>query len=87
MTTISRFGKLTGMQLKAYLAENGLTLTAFARSMGLGVQTLHRYVHGRRFPPADVLLRIRNATGGQVTADDFVDQHTAGTTPASAEAA
>lgn len=64
------------MELKAYLADEGMTLTAFARQSGLGVQTLHRYVNGDRFPKAEALLAIRVATGGKVTADDFVDQHT-----------
>lgn len=40
-------------------------------------QTMSRYARGDRFPPPDVLLRIREVTKGKVSADDFVDQHTA----------
>lgn len=64
------------MQLPDYLAENGITITAFAKRLGLRVSTLHRYTRGHRFPPAEVLLVIRQETAGAVTADDFVDQHT-----------
>ena len=48
--------------------------------------TVHNYVHGERFPTPENLLRIRVATGGLVTADDFVDQHT-GAAPRKREAA
>jgi len=64
--------------LKAYLEERRLTVAEFARRAGLGSrQVVHSYVAGTRFPTPDNLRRIREATGGLVTADDFVDQHTA----------
>lgn len=71
------------MQLPAYLADRGETLSGFARRSGIGSrQTVHAYVNGRRFPTPENLLRIRVATGGAVTADDFVDQHTGGVSAA-----
>jgi len=65
------------MKLDAYLRQAGLTSAQFAQIAGIGSkQTVHKYRHGLRFPSAENLKRIREATDGQVTADDFVDQHT-----------
>lgn len=72
------------MQLKSYLATEGRTPAMFAAEVGVTVQTLYRYLSGERFPTPENLRRIREATGGAVTADDFVDQHT---TPPATEAA
>ncbi len=72
------------MQLATYLAESGKTASEFARDSGIGSrQVVHKYLTGQRFPTPENLLRIRRATNGAVTADDFVDQHT---TPGSATA-
>ena len=66
------------MQLADYLRDSGQTASEFARKSGVGSrQVMHQYVKGHRFPTPENLRRIREATGGQVTADDFVDQHTA----------
>ena len=50
----------------------------FARQSGIGHrQVVHKYLRGLQFPSPENLLRIRQATGGAVTADDFVDEHAA----------
>lgn len=65
------------MQLAAYLEVNRLSASEFARISGVGPrQVVHNYLKGLRFPTPENLLRIRRATNGAVTADDFVDQHT-----------
>lgn len=65
------------MQLDDWLKREGLTSAEFATLAGLGgKQIVHKYRRGERFPSAESLRRIREATGGAVTADDFVDQHT-----------
>jgi transcriptional regulator with XRE-family HTH domain len=65
------------MKLDRYLREHGLTLLQFGKLSGIGLkQTVHQYRHGLRFPTPENLRRIREATNGAVTADDFVDQHT-----------
>ena len=75
------------MQLAAYLKQADLSAAKFAKISGVGSRmTVHNYVHGERFPTPENLLRIRVATGGLVTADDFVDQHT-GAAPRKREAA
>lgn len=69
------------MKLDIYLRERGLTSAQFAKNAGLvGKQTVHNYRHGIRFPTPENLRRIREATNGAVTAEDFVDQH-AGESP------
>lgn len=64
------------MHLRAHLSETGETAASFAARVGVDVKTLYRYLSGERFPTPENLRRIREATGGAVTADDFVDQHT-----------
>jgi transcriptional regulator with XRE-family HTH domain len=64
------------MQLDPYLRARGLTSRQFAEVVGfLTKQAIHNYRHGRRFPSPEILHRIREATKGQVTPEDFVDQH------------
>jgi transcriptional regulator with XRE-family HTH domain len=64
------------MKLDDYLREHGLTSAQFAEKAGLmGKQNVHNYRHGHRFPTSKNLRRIREATNGAVTAEDFVDQH------------
>jgi transcriptional regulator with XRE-family HTH domain len=74
------------MQLAAYLKVAGISAARFAEISGIGSRmTVHNYVHGQRFPSPKNLLRIRVATGSRVTADDFVDQHTAVPAPPGAD--
>lgn len=75
------------MQLKTYLTQRSQTPQAFAAEIGVTVQALYRYLSGERFPTPENLRRIREATDGAVTADDFVDQHTKPATPTSEAAA
>lgn len=64
------------MKFDEWLKGRKLTSSEFARLAGLpGKQLVHKYRHGERFPTAENLRRIRVATEGEVTADDFVDQH------------
>lgn len=70
------------MQLAKYLDENEITDAAFARSIGVERQAVGRYRAGDRFPEKPILLKIFEATSGQVTANDF-----AGLPPAETDAA
>lgn len=65
------------MNLKSHLSASGESVAVFASRVGVDVKTLYRYLSGERFPTPENLRRIREATAGAVTADDFVDQHTA----------
>ena len=75
---------LTPMTLEQFRSRHRLTYQQLADLIGLSgggaCRTVHRYATGKRFPPPDMLRRIREATRTAVTADDFVDQHT-GTFP------
>ena len=65
------------MKLDAYLSEHGLTSERFGKAAGIpSKQTIHNYRRGIRFPSPQNLRRIREATNGAVTADDFVDRRT-----------
>jgi transcriptional regulator with XRE-family HTH domain len=69
------------MLLKAWLTAHKMSDAEFARLSGIGQRALvQKYRHGRQFPAPENLRRIREATNGAVTADDFVDQH-AGASP------
>jgi transcriptional regulator with XRE-family HTH domain len=57
--------------LKEYLETHKLTLTEFAARIEAPISSVHRYVTGEYMPKRDVMLRIFDATGGEVTANDF----------------
>ncbi|TXH32081.1 MAG: XRE family transcriptional regulator [Rhodospirillaceae bacterium] len=59
------------MKLATYLENEKLTDAAFARLIGVERQAVGRYKLGERFPEKPILLKIYEATGGQVTANDF----------------
>lgn len=58
--------------LDAYLRENKITESAFARELGTSQSHVHRLRTGESWPSRDLAVRIRDATAGQVTADDFL---------------
>lgn len=67
---------VSAMRLDAWIIKEGLTSAAFGELAGIGgKQLVHKYRHGERFPSHENLRRIREATKGAVTSEDFVDQH------------
>jgi transcriptional regulator with XRE-family HTH domain len=60
------------MRLQTYLENNGITHREFAEEIGTSQAAVTRYANGLRFPSRDILARIRTATGGRVSADDFM---------------
>lgn len=61
-----------GMKLSDYLITQQITPAEFARRIGVGRMSVHRYIRGERFPRPDVLQRIHQATKGRVTPNDFL---------------
>lgn len=61
------------MKLATYLENSDLSDAAFARLIGVERQAVGRYKAGDRFPEKPILLKIYEATGGQVSANDFAD--------------
>ena len=62
------------MRLDAYLTEKGLKGPEFAALIGVTEETVRRYIKGERKPEWPILDRINKVTGGQVTANDFLDR-------------
>jgi DNA-binding transcriptional regulator YdaS (Cro superfamily) len=60
------------MQLSAFLTERAISMTAFSRLLKVSPSTVHGWLNGRCFPRARTLAAIERATGGAVTAADFV---------------
>lgn len=60
------------MKLADYLSSVNQSHEAFAGLIGVEQATVTRYINGDRYPRPDILVRIREATGGRVTADDFL---------------
>lgn len=63
--------------LKTFLDEKRLTLREFAGEVGKPISTVHGWVTGRRKPQWSDIPAIERATGGKVTARDFVPQQAA----------
>jgi transcriptional regulator with XRE-family HTH domain len=63
------------MTLEDWLSKHEMSDAEFARVSGIGQRALvHKYRHGRQFPSFENLQRIKKATRGAVTANDFVEQ-------------
>lgn len=73
LTAYGQCGEYRRMHLKQHLANSGESVASFAARVGVDVATMYRYIAGTRFPTRANLRAIRQATGGAVTADDFVD--------------
>jgi transcriptional regulator with XRE-family HTH domain len=58
------------MKLRQYLDEQNLSERVFAEKIGVKQATVNRYCAGR-IPQPDVMRKIVDVTGGQVTANDF----------------
>jgi len=60
------------MKLADYLSETGQTYRQFAVALGCNAAQVHRWASGKRLPTLEVCSKIRAATGGKVSADDFL---------------
>jgi transcriptional regulator with XRE-family HTH domain len=61
------------MKLGKWLKTKGLTLDRFGEMIGRDHSSVLRYIRGEQMPNRDTLAKISKATGGEVTANDFVD--------------
>lgn len=62
------------MKLEHYLREHGKTASAFAAEIDVPASTITRLLGKERIPRLDLLIRIMNGTGGQVTPNDFAQE-------------
>lgn len=63
---------LCGMKLIDYMKDKGLTDAAFGAKVGVDRATVSRWRRGVFRPDWDIIEKIEEATGGMVTAKDFV---------------
>lgn len=73
-------------QLQKYLADRHIAVPVFADTIGVSVQSVHRYLNGERFPTPENLALIAKVTEGAVTANDFAAHHEALRTAAETQA-
>lgn len=60
------------MNLQTWLEKNKLSPEDFAVRVGVSEGAVLKWLSGDRFPRPNSLSKIKLATGGKVTADDFV---------------
>jgi transcriptional regulator with XRE-family HTH domain len=63
------------MLLSDFLKTNGITLAAFAEEIGTSAATVSRISDGLVVPRRKLLVRIYEATGGQVCPNDLTGIH------------
>ena len=61
------------MRLDWYLEKNAIPVEKFADKIGVHRTSIYRFMKGLAFPRPATLRRIKEATGGRVTAEDFVE--------------
>lgn len=59
------------MKLADWLKRNGYSQAVFAREIGVAQSTVAGYCLGNRIPKVNDMVKVHNATNGQVSADDF----------------
>jgi DNA-binding transcriptional regulator YdaS (Cro superfamily) len=61
------------MKLATYMDRNGLDDEAMAAQIGgVSSHAVKKWRYGERVPRPDAMQRLAKATGGKVTADDFM---------------
>lgn len=58
--------------LEAYLARKGMSLRALADMAGTTATSLSRIINEQQTPSLGLVGRLIDATGGELTADDFL---------------
>lgn len=72
LDTFSHWARMVTMKLAVYLADNGISLSAFARTVGAkNARTIQRYTKHGRVPAGTMMARIMAATDGKVLPNDF----------------
>lgn len=63
------------MNLKDWLRARNVKPMEFARRIGHSAAAVSRWCDGLRVPEPPIAKKIREATGGEVTPDDFHDHY------------
>lgn len=59
------------MKLATYLEKHRISRTEFAERVGVSAEAIRLWMAGERQPRRKVMAAITEATGGEVTANDF----------------
>lgn len=62
------------VKLGRYISREKITYEAFGKRIGRDHTAVSRYVNGKRLPNRVTMRKIIDATGGAVTANDFLDE-------------
>ncbi|MCO5092032.1 helix-turn-helix transcriptional regulator [Bosea sp. (in: a-proteobacteria)] len=62
------------MKLATYLTAQKLTHAEFAKAIGASTFAVGKWARGDRVPRPEAVAKIKAATQGQVTANDFFEQ-------------
>jgi len=62
------------MKLRTWLRKNKISQRRFALELGIHWRHLNNLLAGRRNPSAALMLKIENATRGEVTLRDMLDK-------------
>lgn len=62
------------MKLEQYLTDKNIKPVAFAASIDVAPSTITRIIRGERLPRIDLVEKIKRATGGEVTLEDFLSE-------------
>jgi transcriptional regulator with XRE-family HTH domain len=63
------------MNIREYREHLGLSLSAFAKSIGVTGSVVCHYEYGKRFPGPAILDKIQRVTGGLVTVSDVLKNY------------
>ena len=73
LTIPTNFPIMGIMKLSSYMDEHGLDNATMASKIGgCSAGAVHKWRYGERIPRSRFIIRIREITDGQVTANDFV---------------
>ncbi|USJ24686.1 helix-turn-helix domain-containing protein [Ensifer adhaerens] len=61
------------MKLEQYLTAKNIKPSAFADGIGVAPSTITRILRGERTPRIELIAKIKAATGGKVTMEDFME--------------
>lgn len=58
-------------KLRTYLKDRGVSHKAFGEAIGVTQATINRYVNGERFPSQEIIVKIAQATEGEISPSDW----------------
>ena len=76
LDVLSAFSHNEGMDLRTYLDREGMTVSEFARRVGISHSNVLRWMSGAYRPSLAAMVAVEKETGGAVTARDFVPEVT-----------